>query len=79
MNLAKHLPEDETFRLLKKPDLHQMMRLWDEFVRVTDSADLLKPSWPHHKEKFFLGHSWTWEKFYEARKAYLLSATVGNP
>lgn len=60
---------DEVFERLKKSPLERMMDLWNvESFQV----DVLSPDYVHERAAFFESHGWTWERFFEERKNYLL-------
>jgi len=66
------MTEEDTFNRLKYPPEHFLMIEWDAYVSSVRITECMRSDWGTKREQFFLDRGWTWEKFFEARKKYLL-------
>jgi len=61
------MTEDDTFRILARPDIHEMVRLhWAWVKSITDEGKKFNSSW---NITFMKSHGWTWLEFLRTKKS----------
>lgn len=69
MQWLHNMTEDETFLVLQRPSISQMIYLYIEYMSCWKNP-YNGMTWEMHREKFFIDHGWTWFSFSEARREY---------
>jgi hypothetical protein len=66
LELHSHMTEDDTFRVLARPDIHKMVILHREWVQLHRGED---GTYDQQKNiKFARHYGWTWIEYLRARK-----------
>ena len=68
-----HIEErmDRLFRALCKPNLQEMIAIWENYNAGVDVNDMISHAWSGTRELFFNNYNWTWKEFFDQRKEWL--------